>query len=181
MLACSANQIVLDGFATLRPANPLVAVATVGGQMMVPAQAVVSEHQELLHRLRTSPNAEDLMSHMAQPMGLFHDATRVINDSKLALGGWIERYSMNPDAARNRSGQDIADWISDYYRHLDHNGHLTINDLRGYGLNVEHMDNLPELRDLCRTAFHAAQVAFMLTDTVKIVRCHLDELGPPSR
>ena len=92
------------------------------------------------------------------------------------LGRWIDLYALNRDSTRRSSGQDIADWISDYYRHLDHTGYLTINDLRGYGLNVDHMDNLPELRDLCMTAFHAAQVAFMLTDTVKIMRCHLD--GP---
>ena len=176
MLACSANQIVMDGFASLSPTNPLVLVPTVGGQMMVPAQAVVDEHHELLYRLRTSPNAEDLMSHMAQPAGLFNEARRVVNESRLALGRWIDLYALNPDSTRRSSGQDIADWISDYYRHLDHTGYLTINDLRGYGLNVDHMDNLPELRDLCMTAFHAAQVAFMLTDTVKIMRCHLD--GP---
>ena len=46
MLACSANQIVMDGFASLSPTNPLVLVPTVGGQMMVPAQAVVDEHHD---------------------------------------------------------------------------------------------------------------------------------------
>ena len=174
MLTCAANQIIMDGFASLSPTNPLVVVPTVGGQMMVPAQAVVDEHQELLHRLHTSPNAEDLMSHMAQPMGLFHDARRVINESRLALGGWISLYSLNPDSTRTGNGQDTADWISAYYSHLDHTGFLTINDLLGYGLNVDHMDNHPELRELCMTAFYAAQIAFMLTDTVKVVRCHLD-------
>ena len=29
------------------------------------------------------------------------------------------------------------------------------------------------------TALHAAQVAFMLTDMVKMVRCHLDEPERP--
>ena len=37
------------------------------------------------------------------------------------------------------------------------------------------MNNHGELQELCTTAFHAAQVAFMLTDAVKVVRCYLDE------
>ena len=44
------------------------------------------------------------------------------------------------------------------------------------------MNNHAELQELCTTAFHAAQaffhaaqVAFMLTDAVKVVRCYLDE------
>ena len=39
------------------------------------------------------------------------------------------------------------------------------------------MSNVPELQQFCMTAFQAAQFAFMLTEAVKVVRCHLDEPG----
>ena len=52
MLACAADQIIMSGFASLSPTNPLVVVPTMGGSMMLPAQAVVDERNELLLRLR---------------------------------------------------------------------------------------------------------------------------------
>ena len=135
----------------------------------------MDERNELLLRLQGSDGtSEDLMSLVAQPPGMFHDARRIISESSLTLGGWIERYSRDPDAPRATTGQHIADWISAYYRLLGHASVITLDDLRRYGLNVDHMNNHPELQEFCMTAFHAAQVAFMLTETVKIVACNLD-------
>ena len=178
MLACAGDQIILSGFASLSPTNPLVVVPTMGGSMMVPAHAVVDERNELLRHLR-SPDAtgEDLMSLVSQPPGLFHDARHIISESSLTLGGWIESYSRAPDAPRATTGQHIADWISSYYQHLGHASIITLDDLRRYGLNVDHMNNHSAVQEFCMTAFHAAQVAFMFTDTVKIVKCHVDEPG----
>ena len=143
--------------------------------MMLPAQAVVDERNGLLLRLQGSDGtSDDLMSLVAQPPGMFHDARRIISESSLTLGGWIDRYSRDPDTPRATTSQHIADCISAYYRHLGHASVITLDDLRRYGLNVDHMNNHPEVQEFCMTAFHAAQVAFMLTDTVKVVRCHTD-------
>ena len=178
MLACAADQIIMSGFASLSPTNPLVVVPTMGGSMMLPAQAVVDERNELLLRLQSPDGTgEDLMSLVAQPLGMFHDARRIISESRLTLGGWIDSYSRDPNAPRATTGQHIADRISDYYRHLGHASVITLDDLRRCNLNVEHMNNHAELQEFCMTAFHAAQVAFMLTEAVKVVRCHLDEAG----
>ena len=179
MLTCAADEIIMGGFASLSPTNPLVIVPTMGGQMTLPAQAVVDERNELLRRLQ-GPDAtgEDLMSLVSQPPGLFHDSRRIIADSRLVLGGWIERYSRHPDAPTATTGQHIADWLSDYYRHLGHSSVLTIDDLRRYGLNVTHLNEYPDLLKPCVTAFQAAQVAFMLTESAKIVLCHLDDTDP---
>ena len=175
MLACAADQIIMGGFASLSPTNPLVIVPTIGGSVMVPAQAVVDERNELLLHLQSPEGTtEDLMALVSHPPGLFHDARHIISESSLTLGGWIESYSRAPDAPQATTGQDIADQISSYYQHLGHASVITLDDLRRYGLNVDHMDNHGQVRDLCNTAFHAAQVAFMLTDAVKILRCHVD-------
>ena len=62
MLACAADQIIMSGFASLSPTNPLVVVPTMGGSMMLPAQAVVDERNELLLRLQSPEGTgEDLM------------------------------------------------------------------------------------------------------------------------
>ena len=183
MLACAADQIIMGGFASLSPTNQLVVVPTMGGSMMLPAQAVVDERNELLRRLQgPDGTGEDLMSLVAQPPGMFHDARPIISESRLTLGGWIDRYSRDPNAPRATTGQHIADRISDYYRHLGHASVITLDDLRRYGLNVDHLNNHPELQEFCMTAFRATQIAFMLTDTVKVVRCHADSangLGAP--
>ena len=180
MLACAADQIIMSGFASLSPTNPLVVVPTMGGSMMVPAQAVVDERNELLRRLQgPEGTGEDLMSLVSQPPGMFHDARRIISESRLTLGGWIDSYSRAADAPRATTGEHIADRMSDYYRHLGHASVITLDDLRRYGLNVDHLNNYAELQELCTEAFHAAQVAFMLTGAVKVVRCHLDESGRP--
>ena len=87
MLACAADQIIMSGFASLSPTNPLVVVPTMGGSMMLPAQAVVDERNELLHRLQGPDGTrEDLMSLVAQPPGMFHDARRIISESRLTVG-----------------------------------------------------------------------------------------------
>ena len=118
MLACAADQIIMSGFASLSPTNPLVVVPTMGGSMMLPAQAVVDERNELLHRLQgPDGTGEDLMSLVAQPPGMFHDARRIISESRLTLVGWIDRYSRDPNAPRATTGQHIADRMSHYYRH----------------------------------------------------------------
>ena len=63
MLAGAADQIIMGGFASLSPTNPLVVVPTMGGSMMLPAQAVVDERNELLHRLQgPDGTGENLMS-----------------------------------------------------------------------------------------------------------------------
>ena len=144
-------------------------------QFCAALDTVVDERNELLYRLG-SPDAsgEDLMSLVSQPPGMFHDARRIIADSRLTLGGWIENYSRSSNAPGATTGQHIAEWLCSYYSHLGHASVLTLDDLRGYGLNVDHMNNYPDLQEHCMTAFHAAQVAFMLTDTVKIVQCHAD-------
>ena len=176
MLACAADQIILGGFASLSPTNPMVVVPTMGGSIMVPAQAVVDERNELLRRLQgPDVTGEDLMSLVSQPPGLFHDARRIISESSLTLGGWIDSYSRSPNAPQANTGQHIADWISSYNQHLGHASVLTVADLQRYGLNATHMNGHAEVQEHCMEAFHAAQVAFMLTDTVKVVRCHLDE------
>ena len=67
MLACAADQIIMSGFASLSPTNPLVVVPTMGDSMMLPAQAVVDERNELLHRLQgPDGTGEDLMSLVLQ-------------------------------------------------------------------------------------------------------------------
>ena len=76
-----------------------------------------------------------------------------------------------PQATTNRH---TADWISSYYQHLDHASVLTLADLKCYGLNADHMNNHPEVREFCMEALHAAQVAFILTHAVKVVRHHVD-------
>ena len=140
----------------------------------------MDERSELLLCLESPDGTgEDLMSLVAQPPGMFHDARRIISESRLTLGGWIDRYSRDPDAPRATTGKHIADWISACYRHLGHASVITLDDLRRYGLNVDHMNNHPEVQEFCMTAFHAAQVTFMLTDTVKVVRCDVDT-GSPS-
>lgn len=103
--------------------------------MTVPAQAVVDERNELLRRLQgPEVTGEDLISLVSQPPGLFHDARRIISESSLTLGGWIESYSRSPNAPPADTGQHIADWISSYYQHLDHASVLTLADLRRFGL-----------------------------------------------
>ena len=179
MLACAADQIIMSGFASLSPTNPLVVVPTMGGPMMVPAHAVVDERNELVRRLQSPEGTgDDVIAIAAQPIGLFHDARRIISESNLTLGGWIEAYSRSPNAPQANTGQHIADWISGYYQHLGHASVLTLADLQRYGLNATHMNHYAEVQEHCIEAFDAALVAFMLTDTVKVVRCHVDE---PSR
>ena len=178
MLACAADLIIMGGFASLSPTNPLVVVPTMGGSVMVPAQAVVDERNELLLRLRSPEGTgEDLMALVSQPPGLFHDARHIISESSLTLGGWIESYSRSPDAPEATTSQHVADQISSYYQHLGHGSVITLDDLQRYGLNVDHMNNYPDVQELCMTTLHATQVAFMLTDAVKVVRCHLDAPG----
>ena len=139
MLAYAADQIIMGGFASLSPTNPLVVVPTMGGSMMVPAQAVVDERNELLRRLQgPDGTGEDLMSLVSQPPGMLHDARRIISESRLTLGGWIDSYSRAPYAPRATAGEHIGDRMSDYYRHLDHASVITLDDLRRYNLNVDH-------------------------------------------
>ena len=139
MLAYAADQIMMGGFASLSPTNPLVVVPTMGGSMMVPAQAVVDERNELLRRLQgPDGTGEDLMSLVSQPPGMLHDARRIISESRLTLGGWIDSYSRAPYAPRATAGEHIGDRMSDYYRHLDHASVITLDDLRRYNLNVDH-------------------------------------------
>ena len=85
------------------------------------------------------------MSLVSQPPSLFHDARRIISESSLALGGWIENYSRSPDAPQAMTSQHNADWISSYYQHLDHASLLTLADLQHHGLNADHMNNHAEL------------------------------------
>ena len=179
MLACAADQIIMDGFASLSPTNPMVVVPTIGGPMMVPAQAAVDERDELVRRLGSpGGTGDDLMALVCQPLGLFHDTRRMISESNLTLRGWIESYSRAPNTPQANTSQNIADWISDYYQHLGHASVLTLDDLQNHGLNVDHMNHHADEKEHCIEALHAAQVAFMLTDTVKVVRCHVDK---PSR
>ena len=119
MLACAANQIIMAGFASLSPTDPMVIVPTIGGSMLLPAQAVVDERDELLYRLeRPEASGNDLVSLVSQPPGMFHDARRIIVDSRMTLGGWIENYSRNPNAPRGTTGQRIAERLSNYYSHF---------------------------------------------------------------
>ena len=83
------------------------------------------------------------------------------------LGGWIDRYSRVEEAPHATTGEHIAGRISDYYRQLGHASVITLDDLRRYDLNVDHMNNSPELQEFCMTACNAAQVGFILTNTVK--------------
>ena len=50
MLACAADQIIMAGFASLSPTDPMVIVPTIGGSMMLPAQAVVMKGGEKMYR-----------------------------------------------------------------------------------------------------------------------------------
>lgn len=175
MLACAADQIILGGFASLSPANPLVVVPTMGGSMLMPADAVVEERNELARRLQNHEGTgEDVIAIAGHPPGLYHDASRIITESNHTLAGWIEAYSRSPNAPDAHTSQYIADWITSYYQHLDHASVLTLADLQNHSLNARHMNDYADVQEHCMQAFHAAQVAFMLTGIVKVVRCHLD-------
>ena len=143
---------------------------------MVPAHAVVDKRNELLCRLQGSEaTGEDVVSLVAQPPDLFHNPRRIISESSLTLGSWIESYSRSPNTPQANTGQHIADWISGDYQDLGHTSVLTLADLQHHGLNAGHMNNYTDVQEYCMEALHAALVAFELTDTVKVVRCHLDE------
>ena len=174
MIACAADKIVMGKHSFLGPIDPQFVLSTPLGQRMVPAQSIRAQFDQAVVECADPKKLPAYLPMLGQygPDLLVRceEASRM---SQELVCQWLEKYMFKGEPDAHTRAESIAGWLSDHGNFWSHGRHIPRQELEDRGLQVEHLEDDPELQDLFLSVFHATTHTFSGTGAVKIVENQL--------
>lgn len=166
MIACSCKKILMSEHSNLGPIDPHL-----NG---VPAKGVLEEFKRALKEIKADPNAVRVWEPILRQYRptFIGQCEYAIKWSNQFVEDHLKNVMFNGDKAASTKAKAITKALLDYQRNRTHNRHFHIEDCRKMGLDVERIEDDPELQDLVLTVHHCYMHALMNTPAFKIIENH---------
>jgi hypothetical protein len=176
MLACAANRIVMGKHSSLGPIDPQFIVATQGGAMAHPAQAILDQF-ELAKDECKDPALLGAWIPILPQYGpsLLVQCFNALNLAEDLVAEWLRTWMLAPlgrDKAA-RKARSIARKLADHTKFKSHARPIHRDAATDLGLVVEKLEADQGFQDLVLTVYHATMHAFTGTAAAKIIENHL--------
>jgi ATP-dependent protease ClpP protease subunit len=173
MIALGADEIVMGAHSQLGPIDPQFTIGTPEGPRQASAQAIKDQFKMAREQCQDPKNLAAWTPILRGYLpGLLaacdHAAKRANKIVATALEAYMFADHDDPagDAART------ADWFGDAEEFLSHGRPVRRHEAREQGVNVNDLEDDPELQDLVLSVHHAVMLTLSGTGTVKLVENH---------
>ena len=174
MLACAANCIVMGKHSSLGPIDPQLLIPTQFGVKITPAQAIIDEFEKAQTVSKNEPEKFGAWLPLLSQYGpgLLRQCFNAKALSEELVRTWLKAYMFAGESDAKSKGDKIAKILSSHDTFKSHSRHIAKSQGNGMGLKIADLEDDPQFQDLVLSVFHATNIAFQNTDTVKIIENH---------
>jgi membrane-bound ClpP family serine protease len=175
MISLSCEKVVLGSHSQLGPIDPQM---TYGGKTFS-ARAVVSQFEQAKLEILGDPisgvpgNLQ--LAHIWAPMlqnlspSLIQEAENALNYSEEMVAKWIKDYVFTGQADAKSKGENIARHFNDANLHKSHEHRIGRAEVRAQGIDVEDLEDDPNLQEAVLTLYHLTTIAFDNSPVAKLI------------
>lgn len=166
MIACSCKKILMSEHSNLGPIDPHLSG--------VPAKGVIDEFKRALKEIKADPAAIRIWEpilHQYRPTFL-GQCEHAIEWSNQFVEDHLTTVMFKGDHLARKKAKKVTKALLDYNTNRTHNRHFHLEDCRKIGLDVDRIEDDPELQDLVLTVHHSYMHSLMNTPAFKIIENH---------
>lgn len=172
MLACAGNRIVMGKHSSLGPIDPQFLLATPGGTMAHPAQAILDQFDLAKDECKDPQLLGAWMPILPQyGPSLLLQCINALDLAENLVAEWLRTWMLAPQGKTKaaKKARAIARKLADHSKFKSHGRPIHRDAARDIGLIVDDLEVDQALQDLVLTVFHATTHTFSATAAVKII------------
>lgn len=172
MLACAADSIVMGNHSSLGPIDPQFLLATPGGTMAHPAQAILDQFALAKDECKDPKLLGAWMPILPQyGPSLLLQCMNALDLAENLVAEWLRTWMFAQEGKRKaaRKARAIARKLADHTSFKSHGRPIHRKAARDMGLVIADLESDQSLQDLVLTVFHATMHTFSVTPAVKII------------
>ena len=167
MMACSCRKILMSEHSNLGPIDPHL-----NG---IPAKGVTDEFGRAYREIKRDPAKVRVWEPILRQYkpAFLAQCENAIKWSNQFVEDHLRTVMFAGDAQARNKSKSITRALLDYRKNRTHARHFHLEDCRRMGLDVDRIEDDPELQDLILTVHHCYMHALMNTPSFKIIENHL--------
>lgn len=170
MIACASNQIIMGKHSFIGPIDPQVYLQTPLGFRSIPAQAIIDQFERAKIECEDPKKLAAWMPILSQyGPDLLVESQNVLDLSRKLVSEWLEKYMFAGETDASKFAGITAEKLANHNEFKSHGHHISIEQARKLGLNVDDLEKDQTIQDLVLSAFHATTLSFDATAAVKII------------
>lgn len=171
MWALAADRIVMGKHSQLGPIDPQLLTP----QGPIPARAILDQFESARRAVAENPASVGAYLPMLQQYG---PALLQICENAEALAerlvtDWLRTYMFRGHENATEMAKRTAHWFNDHQVHQSHALGIGRDAAREHDVEVDDLEDDPELQDLVLTIFHITSISLGQNGLVKIIENHL--------
>lgn len=174
MLCCAADRIVMGTHSFLGPVDPQILLRSAGGQMSVPAHAILTQFERAKDECK-DPSLLPVWLPTLQQYGpaMIVQCEMALELSKTLVTRWLEQFMFR----KSNDGKKLAKFAADALtskEEMSHSRFLHRNKLRkDMKLIIDNLEDDQAFQDAVLSVYHATAHTFSATPAQKILENHL--------
>jgi ClpP class serine protease len=163
MMACSSKRILMGEHSNLGPIDPHL-----NG---IPAKGVIDEFKRVLKEVKADNTKIDVWKPILQQYRptFLGQCENAIKWSQKFVEDHLTTVMFEGDSKARSKARKITRALLDYSRNKTHARHFHLAECRKMGLQVDRIEDDPQLQDLILTVHHCYMHALMNTPAIKVV------------
>lgn len=176
LLCCAADTVVMGRHSSLGPIDPQLNLPTTPAGHTTAAVSVLDQFEMARKSINTNSDLLSWMPILQQyGPGLLAKCEESIDLSHELAKDWVERYMYSGQQNSQKKGEEVADFLSNRRDFKSHSRPIDKEEAQQNGFKITDLEGDQDLQDCVLSVFHAATLAHMNTNAVKIVENHLGE------
>jgi ClpP class serine protease len=163
MIACSCRRILMTEHSNLGPIDPQL--------RGLPAYGVIEEFKRAYRESKKDPSKSVLWnSIISQYRPTFlSQCENAIEWSEKFVQEQLETVMFAGEPNAKEKAKNVVRKLTDYKRNLRHEKHIHMEECKQIGLNIDRIEDDPELQDLVLTVHHCFMHSLMNTPSFKMI------------
>lgn len=169
MLSCAANSIVMGKHSFIGPIDPQIILHTPLGTQAVPAQAILEQFERAKEECGDPKKLGTWLPILGQyGPALLVQCEHALTLSKELVSKWLSGIFSEEPRSVEKAGR-VAAMLANHSMFKSHGRHISREQAKEIGLNIEDLESDQKLQDLILSVFHSTTHTFDGTPAVKIV------------
>jgi hypothetical protein len=175
LLCCAADRIVVGGYSSLSPFDPVVNWSYKGAAYSAAAQNIIDEFSIAQRNINNKRNNPILWIEKlkAYPPGLLATCKTQIQLSRTLAKSWLEKYMFANEESAAEKAEDISVWLGNSRNFASSVRPIGYNQASSKGLKLDLLSEEATFEENVMAVYYAAITKFQTSDCVKIVVNHL--------
>lgn len=163
MIACSCSSIVMGNHSSLGPIDPQI-----GG---IPAHGIIEEFATASEEIKQDNSKAILWQPIIAKYSptLIGKCQKAIAWSTEIVTEWLAQNMLSNEPDPEKKAKEIVDYLGSHAMTKSHARHIPASKAIEIGLNIEKLEDNPDLQDAVLSVHHATIHTLGTTNTIKII------------